>query len=220
MTTEQQEIGALIRAKRKEKKITLEDLGKTLGIGKTAVFHYEKGDTKVIPFDKRLTLSLVLNIPFRELLYKSELPEYEAEQQKSEERELRKEHERLIELLGDYKEIYKDVLTTPNGKNFFQALYNRYAKESNIVLSLDSAQSFNDVSQTVFAIEFYIFMLNNLQCFLVKNSTDRILLEEFFNIFFPQAAKKISALSYSLKDFKKYAAPEIVIDDDDQNTKK
>lgn len=214
MTTEQQEIGALIRTKRKEKKITLEDVGKTLGIGKTAVFHYEKGDIKVIPFSNRLVLSSLLDIPLYKLLYQNELKDYELNRKAIEDRETQKEHERLIELLEDYKEMYKDVLTTPNGKNFFQALYNRYAKESDIILSLNDAKSFSDVSHTVFAIEFYLFMLNNLEPFLVKTSPDRILLEEFFNIFFPQAAKKIASLSYSLKDFKKYAAPEIVIADD------
>ena len=106
-------------------------------------------------------------------------------------------------------------MTTPNGKNFFQALYNRYAKETCITLSLNSAKSFTDVSETVFAVEFYLFMLNNLSLFLVKNTHERILLEEFFNIFFPQAAQKVKLLSYSKKDFIKYAAPEVVINTND-----
>lgn len=72
MTTEQQEIGALIRAKRKEKKMTLAQLGKLLGVGQMAISHYEKGDTKVIPFEKRLKLADILDIDILSILYQSE----------------------------------------------------------------------------------------------------------------------------------------------------
>lgn len=215
MTTEQQKIGELIHTKRKKLKITLKELGEHIGVGQTAIYHYEKGDTKVIPFDKRLMLSVLLDIPLRNLLYENELKDYDTNKKVLEDREAGKEYDRLRELLEYYKKEYESVLTTPNGKNFFQALYNRYAKETDVTLSLNSAKSFTDVSETVFAVEFYLFMLNNLSLFLVKNTHERILLEEFFNIFFPQAAKKINSLSYSKKDFIKYAAPEVVINSND-----
>lgn len=215
MTTEQQKIGELIHTNRKKLKITLKELGKNIGVGQTAIYHYEKGDTKVIPFDKRLILSAVLGIPLRNLLYETELKDYDTNKKALEDREAESEYERLRELLEYYKKEYGTILTTPNGKNFFQALYNRYAKETCITLSLNSAKSFTDVSETVFAVEFYLFMLNNLSLFLVKNTHERILLEEFFNIFFPQAAQKVKLLSYSKKDFIKYAAPEVVINTND-----
>ena len=215
MTTEQQKIGELIHTNRKKLKITLKELGKNIGVGQTAIYHYEKGDTKVIPFDKRLILSAVLGIPLRNLLYETELKDYDANKKALEDREAESEYERLRELLEYYKKEYESILTTPNGKNFFQALYNRYTKETCITLSLNSAKSFTDVSETVFAVEFYLFMLNNLSLFLVKNTHERILLEEFFNIFFPQAAQKVKLLSYSKKDFIKYAAPEVVINTND-----
>lgn len=74
MTTEQQKIGELIHTNRKKLKITLKELGKHIGVGQTAIYHYEKGDTKVIPFEKRVKLAEVLDIPIESLLYDIEAP--------------------------------------------------------------------------------------------------------------------------------------------------
>ena len=87
MTTEQQKIGELIHTNRKKLKITLKELGKNIGVGQTAIYHYEKGDTKVIPFDKRLILSAVLGIPLRNLLYETELKDYDTNKKALEDRE-------------------------------------------------------------------------------------------------------------------------------------
>lgn len=73
MTTEQQKIGELIHAKRKKLKITLKELGEHISVGQTAIYHYEKGDTKVIPFEKRAKLAAILDIPISKLLYNNEL---------------------------------------------------------------------------------------------------------------------------------------------------
>lgn len=73
MTTEQQEIGALIRAKRKEKHWTQAKLAEQLNLTRDAIFAYEKGKVKIIPFDKRLELSALLDVPFIELCYSNEL---------------------------------------------------------------------------------------------------------------------------------------------------
>lgn len=73
MTTEQQKIGELIHSKRKKLKITLKELGEHISVGQTAIYHYEKGDTKVIPFEKRVKLAAVLDIPISKLLYSNEL---------------------------------------------------------------------------------------------------------------------------------------------------
>lgn len=43
-----------------------------MGIGTKAVSDYEKGKIKVIPFEKRVKMSSVLNIPVSELLYDNE----------------------------------------------------------------------------------------------------------------------------------------------------
>ena len=72
MTTEQQEIGALICAKRKEKHWTQAQLAAKLNLTRDAIFAYEKGKVKVIPFDKRLELSALLDVPFIELCYSNE----------------------------------------------------------------------------------------------------------------------------------------------------
>lgn len=66
------QIGERIRQHRKNKKITQTQLGELLGIGTKAVSDYEKGKIKVIPFEKRVKMSSVLNIPVSELLYDNE----------------------------------------------------------------------------------------------------------------------------------------------------
>lgn len=73
MLTEQKKIGELIRAKRKEKHLTQAQLSEKLDITRDAVFTYEKGKVKVIPFDKRVKLAAVLDIPISKLLYSNEL---------------------------------------------------------------------------------------------------------------------------------------------------
>lgn len=69
---ERQRIGDTIRQARKNKKITQTQLGAEIGIGKVAVANYESGKIKVIPFEKRVKLSSVLDIEFSRLLYRSE----------------------------------------------------------------------------------------------------------------------------------------------------
>ena len=69
---QQQEMGERIRQHRKEKKLNQTQLGELLGIGTKAVSDYEKGKIKVIPFEKRVKMSSVLNIPVSELLYDNE----------------------------------------------------------------------------------------------------------------------------------------------------
>ena len=66
------QIGEVIKKARKNKKITQTQLGELLGIGTKAVSDYEKGKINVIPFEKRVKMSSVLNIPVSELLYDNE----------------------------------------------------------------------------------------------------------------------------------------------------
>lgn len=69
---ERQRIGEVIRQARKNKKITQTQLGAEIGIGKVAVANYESGKIKVIPFEKRVKLSSILDIEFSRLLYRTE----------------------------------------------------------------------------------------------------------------------------------------------------
>lgn len=69
---QQQEIGERIRQHRKEKKLNQTQLGELLGIGTKAVSDYEKGNIKVIPFEKRVKLASILDIPLTALLYEDE----------------------------------------------------------------------------------------------------------------------------------------------------
>lgn len=72
---ERQRIGDTIRQARKNKKITQTQLGAEIGIGKVAVANYESGKIKVIPFEKRVKISSILDIPLTALLYEDEAPE-------------------------------------------------------------------------------------------------------------------------------------------------
>lgn len=69
---EKEQIGEVIKKARKNKKITQTQLGAAIGIGKVAIANYESGKIKVIPFEKRVKMSSVLNIPVSELLYDNE----------------------------------------------------------------------------------------------------------------------------------------------------
>ena len=63
------QIGEVIKKSRKNKKLTQAQVGKFLAIGKDVISDYENGKVKVIPFEKRVKMSSVLNIPVSELLY-------------------------------------------------------------------------------------------------------------------------------------------------------
>ena len=66
------QIGEVIKKSRKNKKLTQAQVGKFLAIGKDVISDYENGKVKVIPFEKRVKMSSVLNIPVSELLYDNE----------------------------------------------------------------------------------------------------------------------------------------------------
>ena len=69
---ERQRIGDTIRQVRKNKKITQTQLGAEIGVGKVAIANYESGKIKVIPFEKRVKLASILDIPITALLYTDE----------------------------------------------------------------------------------------------------------------------------------------------------
>lgn len=69
---EKEQIGEVIKKARKNKKITQTQLGAAIGVGKAAIANYQSGKIKVIPFEKRVKMSSVLNIPVSELLYDNE----------------------------------------------------------------------------------------------------------------------------------------------------
>lgn len=69
---ERQRIGDTIRQARKNKKITQTQLGAEIGVGKVAIANYESGKIKVIPFEKRVKLAAILDIPLSALLYEGE----------------------------------------------------------------------------------------------------------------------------------------------------
>lgn len=69
---ERQRIGDTIRQARKEKKITQKYLSESLKIRQDVISDYENGKIKVIPFEKRVKLASLLDIPLNALLYEDE----------------------------------------------------------------------------------------------------------------------------------------------------
>lgn len=71
---ERQRIGEVIRQARKNKKITQKYLSESLKIRQDVISDYENGKIKVIPFEKRVKLASILDIPLTALLYTDEAP--------------------------------------------------------------------------------------------------------------------------------------------------
>ena len=69
---EKEQIGEVIKKARKNKKITQKELSVMLNVGRDNISLYESGKINVIPFEKRVKMSSVLNIPVSELLYDNE----------------------------------------------------------------------------------------------------------------------------------------------------
>ena len=70
---ERQRIGDTIRQARKNKRITQQDLSAMLNVGRDNISLYEKGKIKVIPYEKRVKLASILDIPITALLYDNEI---------------------------------------------------------------------------------------------------------------------------------------------------
>ena len=66
------QIGEVIKKARKNKKLTQAQLGELLSVTKKAISDYELAKINVIPCEKRMKMSSVLNIPVSELLYDNE----------------------------------------------------------------------------------------------------------------------------------------------------
>lgn len=66
------DVGMKIRAARKAKGLSLEELGKILGVQKSAVAKYENGRITNIGLTKLKKISEVLEIPPHELIYEDE----------------------------------------------------------------------------------------------------------------------------------------------------
>lgn len=104
---ERQRIGDTIRKARKENKITQKDLSDALKIRQDVISDYENGKIKVIPFEKRVKLAEILNVPLSDLLYSDEIMEKVREELGI--NYLNKEYDSLdalaIELEADFKNI-------------------------------------------------------------------------------------------------------------------
>lgn len=104
---ERQRIGDTIRKARKENKITQKDLSDALKIRQDVISDYENGKIKVIPFEKRVKLADILNVPLSDLLYSDEIMEKVREELGI--NYLNKEYDLLdalmIELQTDFKNI-------------------------------------------------------------------------------------------------------------------
>lgn len=67
-------IGNLIKQARKAKKMTQGDLAQKMQLKTPAIYKYEKGLIHFIPYENRIALSIILDIPLNDLLYFFETP--------------------------------------------------------------------------------------------------------------------------------------------------
>ncbi len=70
---ERQHIGEIIRNARKGMKMTQKELSNILAVRQDVISDYENGNTKVIPFEKRVKIASSLGLPVESLLYDDEV---------------------------------------------------------------------------------------------------------------------------------------------------
>ena len=73
--SEQQRIGEIIKKARESAALSQGKLATLLGVQNPVIYKYESGKIKVIPFEKRVKLADILNIPLSDLLYSDEIIE-------------------------------------------------------------------------------------------------------------------------------------------------
>ena len=69
---EQQRIGKTIKKARESAALSQGKLAKLLGVQNPVIYKYESGKIKVIPYEKRVKLASILDIPITSLLYTDE----------------------------------------------------------------------------------------------------------------------------------------------------
>ena len=72
---EQQRIGEIIKKARDSAALSQGKLATLLGVQNPVIYKYESGKIKVIPFEKRVKLADILNVPLSDLLYSDEIIE-------------------------------------------------------------------------------------------------------------------------------------------------
>lgn len=70
--SEQQRIGEIIKKARESAALSQGKLATLLGVQNPVIYKYENGKIKVIPFEKRVKLAEILNVPLSDLLYSDE----------------------------------------------------------------------------------------------------------------------------------------------------
>lgn len=70
--SEQQRIGEIIKKARESAALSQGKLATLLGVQNPVIYKYESGKIKVIPFEKRIKLAEILDIPLSDLLYSDE----------------------------------------------------------------------------------------------------------------------------------------------------
>lgn len=70
--SEQQRIGEIIKKARENAGLSQGKLAALLGVQNPVIYKYENGKIKVIPFEKRVKLAEILNVPLFDLLYSDE----------------------------------------------------------------------------------------------------------------------------------------------------
>lgn len=182
------EIGDIIKNARKKLKLTQVDLAAMLNVSQDTISSYEKGKIKVIPFEKRVKLAEMLDIPLDNLLYISE---------------------KISEKIHNIDEAYKkdiDVFINNNpiiAKDFLKSRYylnleKEYNKQG---FSINKENANYEPSELLTALKFYGFMMQHIDM-MVNETVYNTLLVEFFKVYCPAMADKLAAVFVDLETFK------------------
>lgn len=103
---EQQRIGEIIKKARESAALSQGKLATLLGVQNPVIYKYESGKIKVIPFEKRVKLADILNIPLSDLLYSDEIESFKEEVEIN---YLNKEYDLLDDLATELEADLKNI---------------------------------------------------------------------------------------------------------------
>ena len=72
ISEERRRLGEIIKEARERAALSQGKLAELLGVQNPVIYKYEKGKIKVIPFEKRVKLADILDVPLADLLYSDE----------------------------------------------------------------------------------------------------------------------------------------------------
>lgn len=198
---ERKKIGEIIRVARKKANMSQTALANKLEVSPQAVYSYEVGNIKIIPFGKRLLISRILDIDIEKLYYSTE---------KSKKFIQVKDTIAANEIKANELKSFLEKYYSKNNTNLFLQLANEELKKD-FNVSIDKEDDLYNSYALVKTLKMADFLVEHINMF--DNSTsDNMLLKLFFQIYYPPLVpilEKINIPSNKMADYIFYHYPEI-----------